>query len=306
MRSPRWRTVAADLYAEHEVTLVEAAKAVEVLDFAALTRRWATLADDVQARDDANFAFERRGFTLSPTIGGSAVSGFLDPEASAAVASTLAELQPPEGAGDTRSLAQRNADALVLLAQRSRGGTLPESTPIAGVELVISHDVLAGHPIANLDTLRCDIEGFGPIARITAERIVCDCGIAARRAQREVRDPRPWSAHPHDSAPLASRDPVARPALPVSGLPGTGGVVRRPPSRPLVARWCNEPRELRVAVPSTSCGLPRGWMEARPRPRRRPDARGLSTGRIRRRQQPIAGWRWPGPRARRGASPRGR
>jgi len=167
-----------DLYAEHEATLVEAAKTVEVLDFAAVTRRWASLADDVRARDDAHFAFERRGFTLSPTIGGSVVSGFLDPEASATVATTLSDLQPPEGPADTRSLAQRNADALVLLAQRSRGGTLPESRPIAGVELAVSHDVLAGRPLTNLDALRCDIEGFGPIARITAERMACDCALA--------------------------------------------------------------------------------------------------------------------------------
>ncbi len=75
------------------------------------------------------------------------VSGFLDPEASATVATVLADLQPPEGPADTRSLAQRNADALVLMVQRSRGGELPDSRPIAGVELAVSHDVLTGHPL---------------------------------------------------------------------------------------------------------------------------------------------------------------
>ena len=72
----------AELYAEHEETLVEAARTVEVVDFARATRRWAALADDELARTDAAFAFERRGITLSPTTGGSVVSGFLDPEAS--------------------------------------------------------------------------------------------------------------------------------------------------------------------------------------------------------------------------------
>ncbi len=38
-----------DLYAEHEKTLVEAARTVEVIDFPSVTRRWAALADDVQA-----------------------------------------------------------------------------------------------------------------------------------------------------------------------------------------------------------------------------------------------------------------
>jgi hypothetical protein len=179
-----------DLYAEHEAALVEAATTVKVLDFAAVTRRWASLADDIQARADANFGFVRRGFTISPTIGGSVVSGFLDPEASAAVNETLAALQPPEGPADTRSLAQRNADALVLLVQRARGGELPESRPIAGVELVVSHDVLAGHALTNLDSLRCEIEGFGPIARITSQRLVCDCalGRAVIKGKSEILD----------------------------------------------------------------------------------------------------------------------
>jgi hypothetical protein len=167
-----------DLYAEHEATLLDAAATVEVQDFHTVTRRWALLADDVLSRDDVAFGFARRGFTLSPTIGGSAVSGFLDPEASATVSAALGTVQPPEGASDTRSLAQRMADGLVLLCQRSLGGKLPESRPIAGVEVTVDHDVLAGHAMANLDGLRCDIEGFGPIARVTAERLVCDCAIA--------------------------------------------------------------------------------------------------------------------------------
>ena len=168
----------ADLYAEHEETLLATATTVEVLDFAAVTRKWAALADDELARSDAAFAFDRRGFTLSPTTGGSVVSGFLDPEASATVNNALAALQPPDGPEDTRSLAQRNADALVLMCQQSQGGELPDSRPIAGAEIVVDHAILAGHPTAELDALRCEIEGFGPIPRITAERLVCDCALA--------------------------------------------------------------------------------------------------------------------------------
>jgi Domain of unknown function (DUF222)/HNH endonuclease len=167
-----------DLYAEHEATLVETAKTVEVVDFAQVTRKWAALADDELARTDAAFAFDRRGFTVSPTTGGSVVSGFLDPEASATVTDALSALQRPDGTGDTRSLAQRNADALVLMCQQSLGGKLPDSRPIAGVEVVVDYDTLAGNPLTDLDSLRCEIEGFGSIARITAERLVCDCALA--------------------------------------------------------------------------------------------------------------------------------
>jgi hypothetical protein len=165
------------LYDEFETVLLDAAATVEVQDFPKATRKWALYADDELARDDAQFAFERRGITLSSTIGGSAISGFLDPEASALVATTLDDLQPVEGRADTRTQAQRRADALVLLCERVRGGDLPESRPITGGEIVMSHEVFAGHPLANLDALQCEIAGFGPIPRVTAERMLCDCAL---------------------------------------------------------------------------------------------------------------------------------
>jgi len=166
-----------NLYSEHETVLLDAAATVEVQDFPKAVRRWVSLADDELAREDAAFAFDRRGFTLAATTGGSVLGGFLDPEASVAVTRTLDALQPPEGNADTRSVAQRRADALVLLCERARGGALPTSRPIAGAELVMSHDVFAGHALANLDSLQCEIEGFGPIPRVTAERLLCDCAL---------------------------------------------------------------------------------------------------------------------------------
>ena len=179
-----------DLYEEHETTLLDAAALVEVQDFPAVTRRWAQLSDDELARRDANFAFERRGFTLSPTIGGSAVSGFFDAEAAALVGTTLDDLQPIEGPSDTRSRAERRADALVLLCERARGGEVPESRPIAGAELVVSHEVLSGRPLTDLASLQCEIEGFGPIPRVTAERLLCDCalGRVVMRGRSQILD----------------------------------------------------------------------------------------------------------------------
>ena len=114
-----------DLYAEHEEMLLATAAAVEVQDFPAVTRRWAHYADDVLARDDAHFGFARRGITLSPTSGGSVVSGFLDPEASAIVGDALAELQPPEGAADARSLANGMPTAWCSCANGRRAVSSP-------------------------------------------------------------------------------------------------------------------------------------------------------------------------------------
>jgi hypothetical protein len=166
-----------DLYAEHETVLLDAAATVEVQDFPKAMRRWVSLADDELAQRDAAFGFDRRGILFSPTTGGSVISGFADPEASATVTAVLDDLQPPDGAADTRSVAQRRFDALVLLCERARGGALPESRPIAGAEIMVSEALLSGQPLTHLDVLQCDIEGFGPIPRITAERLLCDCAV---------------------------------------------------------------------------------------------------------------------------------
>jgi hypothetical protein len=166
-----------DLYEAHEPVLLDAAATVDVQDFLGVTRTWAAFADDELARRDAAFAFDRRGITLSETTHGSAVSGFLDPEAAALVGSVLDELQPPEGRADTRTRAQRRADALMLLCERARGGDLPDSRPIAGVEGLVSSALFTkGLPTDLLD-VRCEIDGFGSISRATAERLLCDCAF---------------------------------------------------------------------------------------------------------------------------------
>jgi len=41
----------------------------------------------------------------------------------------------------------------------------------SGVDIVVDHKILTRHPLVELDGLRCDIEGFGPIPRVTAERL---------------------------------------------------------------------------------------------------------------------------------------
>jgi hypothetical protein len=178
------------LYERDETVLLDAAATVDVQDFPKAMRTWASLADDELAQREAAFAFERRAFTLSPTTHGSVLNGFLDPEAHATVTRALDAAQPPDGPGDTRTLAQRRADALVLLCERFNGGDLPESRPIAGTELVVSDDILRRHGLVELDGLQCEITGFGPIPQITAERLVCDCAIGrlVMNADGEVLD----------------------------------------------------------------------------------------------------------------------
>jgi hypothetical protein len=53
----------------------------------------------------------------------------------------------------------------------------------------MSHDVFAGHPLVDLDALQCEIAGFGPIPRITAERILCDCALGrVVRSRSQILD----------------------------------------------------------------------------------------------------------------------
>ena len=130
---------------------------------------------------------------VSETTGGGVVSGFLDPEAVTIVTRRLDALQPPDpadGPEPPRSLSQRRADALVALCQGIQPSVLAadadagsgdtgsgDTRPAVGLDVVTDYDTITGAPLTNLDALRCDIEGFGPIARITAERLACDCTV---------------------------------------------------------------------------------------------------------------------------------
>ena len=261
-----------ELYAEHEPVLLNAAEALSPQDFHAVARRWRELADDELSRTEAAAAFERRAFQVSETTGGSVLSGFLDPEASAIVTQALDALAPPDpvGAPDAaRSRSQRRADALVLLCQGSAGGSgesddssVCVTRPAAGVDVVIDYDTLVRRPPADLGTRRCEVEGFGPIARVTAERLLCDCAVARviMRGKSQVLDygRRTRIAPKHLRRLVALRD----------------GHCQFPGCRAPVA-WCDvhhlrswlegggdQRHELCAGLPSSPCAVPRRRLEA--------------------------------------------
>ena len=157
------------------------------------------------------------------------ISGFADPEASATVTASSTTSNPPTVRRTPDPWPQRRFDALVLLCERARGARWPSPDRSPGAELVVSDDVLAGHPLTDLDGLQCEIEGFGPISRGTAERLLCDCAMGRHRDAGPQPDPRPRSPHPHRPRPTAPSDHAPRRTLPVPRLSRTGLVVRRPP-----------------------------------------------------------------------------
>jgi Domain of unknown function (DUF222)/HNH endonuclease len=165
----------ADLYAEHEAVLLETATAVDPQDFAMVTSQWRAMADDEAARLDAPAAFERRAFDVSKTTDGAMLGGFLDPEAAAIVRRALDELAPPDpvdGPEPARSLSQRRADALVQLCRGDH-----EHRPAAGIDAVVDCERLVARSSPLSLDARCDLDGFGPVARVTLERLLCDCAI---------------------------------------------------------------------------------------------------------------------------------
>ncbi|HEX9505722.1 MAG TPA: DUF222 domain-containing protein, partial [Acidimicrobiia bacterium] len=135
----------ATLYAEHEDVLLTAAGSVVPDDFVTVARRWRALADDELARLDAAAAFDQRHLQVSPTLGGGAISGFLDPEATATLMTALDALAPPDAADavdGARTLAQRRADALVTMCEVSLSNADRGRDAVTAVDVVIDIETL--------------------------------------------------------------------------------------------------------------------------------------------------------------------
>jgi hypothetical protein len=182
------------LYSEHEDVLLTAAGSVVPDDFVMVARRWRALADDELARLDAAAAFEHRHLHVSPTIGGGAISGFLDPEATATLTAALDALAPPDPADAVdgpRTLAQRRADALVTMCEVSLSDADRERDATAGVDIVVDIDTLRDRdgPVDPLNA-RAEILGHGALARAAVERTLCDSpvGRVIMRGRSETLD----------------------------------------------------------------------------------------------------------------------
>jgi hypothetical protein len=170
------------LYAEHEATLLAAAGALVPDDFVTVAQRWRALADDELARLDAAAAFEGRHLHVSPTMGGGAISGFLDPEATAIVIAALDAMEPPDAADSVtgaRSLPQRRADALVTLCEVSLSDAGRGRESVAAVDVVVDLDTLLGGRGRGIEprTARAEILEHGVLARVAVERLLCDSPV---------------------------------------------------------------------------------------------------------------------------------
>jgi hypothetical protein len=168
----------ADLYADHETELLDAAATLPLVDFAKVTATWRCLADDHLASDDHQQQYELRRFHVAATFHGAvAVDGVLDPVGGATLKAAVDDLtnlthQP----GDTRTLPQRRADALVELAERYLAQTQPSGGSPVNLNVVVDAATLTSQPV-DLVKARCEIEEVGAITRSALEQLACDCTV---------------------------------------------------------------------------------------------------------------------------------
>jgi hypothetical protein len=168
------------LYPEYEETLLNAASGLIPDDLVTVAKRWRALADDELATIDAATVHEQRFLHVSRTIGGMRIDGFLDPVSGATVVNALEHLSPPDPAGapDARPLSVRYADAFVTMAEHvlddpERGGAAQPN-----VDLVLDARTLLDRTGLDAGEGRCDLDGYGPVARVVAERLLCDAKVA--------------------------------------------------------------------------------------------------------------------------------
>ncbi len=159
-----------------EPALLAAARHLDPDQLRRVAKHWRHSVDAELALTDANRAHDRRYLHLSPGLDGLiAIDGLLDAEAGALVLSAITALSGPLP-GETRSPAQRRADALTELAQRAMdAGSLPESGgERAHVNLVVDLVTLEGRTGARA----ADLDWSGPVPGETARRLSCDAALS--------------------------------------------------------------------------------------------------------------------------------
>jgi hypothetical protein len=132
--------------------------------------------ENAEERDSRHHA--GRWLRVTPTFDGMRrIDGMLDPTSAATIETALHALAPKGGTEDTRTPAQRNADALTMMATFAL--THADTTDNGGE----AANVMV---LAPLDTLRDQLDHAGltpatingePVSAATVRRLACDAGI---------------------------------------------------------------------------------------------------------------------------------
>ncbi|MBN2112884.1 MAG: DUF222 domain-containing protein [Acidimicrobiia bacterium] len=217
------REAAPAVFARDERLLVSQACSLSARVFPKAVAHWRRLADPDGARADAAKAFQGRRLCVSATWGGMVrLDGDLDPESGSVVMTAIGSLAEPWALdrGDSRSPAQRRADALVEICRRHldssdrprQGGERPH------LLLTLSPAELAGDGLVDLDT--------GSITAETARRLTCDCNLTPIALDSQG-----------DPVAVGRRTRVVPPALRRALEARDGGCTH--PGCDVPARWCD-------------------------------------------------------------------
>ena len=175
------RVVPVDSRQEAADLLTTLARQLDVAQLRAAGQALRHAVDPDGGAAEAQAQFERRFLHLSPLLDGmTAVDGLLDAEATAVVTSALAPFLVPTDACDSRSTAQRRADALVELARVAvAAGALPVlSGSAAHLDVVVPFERLVGETSAPPASVRLPVGGEAPLPDATVERLGCDATVA--------------------------------------------------------------------------------------------------------------------------------
>ena len=162
------------LFRRDESLLLQQARGLSARVFPLALAHWRRLADPDGAWADAGKAFERRCLCVSATWQGMVrLDGYLDPESGQTVLTAIRSLAEPAAldSGDSRTPAQRRADALVEICRRHldssdrprQGGERPH------LVLTLTPTDLAADGLVDLEA--------GPISAEAARRLVCDTDL---------------------------------------------------------------------------------------------------------------------------------
>ncbi len=170
------RESSPELFADHEATLVDTIGGLAMSDVVQLLDYWVQQASPDQADREAAAVHERRRLFVSVAGGMVHLDGRLDPVSGEVVITALHALTDPGNLEptDTRSPAQRRADALVdLCRDRLDQGDLPQQRlerPHVVVHLAL--EALEGRA-----GRRCELDQTGVITPSQARMLACDARI---------------------------------------------------------------------------------------------------------------------------------
>jgi hypothetical protein len=167
-------------FAQHEQTLVEAVAALPVVATSRALSYWRQAVDHQAAEADAEEQFERRRVHLSQTFEGMwRLDGWLDPLAGEMLNTALQGALPPRAADDSRTPAQRRADALTDFARSAldegrlpqQGGEKPHLMVLVGADRL--------HPSAGQPEPGVGESADGTVfTQSVLELLACDCSVS--------------------------------------------------------------------------------------------------------------------------------